>query len=351
MKVSFFLILFFLFNILFSKAVVVNPGKPLNPEAGKVIKLKKVYEISGEAEDYVLIKPYKLDLAANGVMLISDHKQLLLFTPAGKFIKNLYKKGQGPGEMHRRIYAAISGDRIYIHVPILRKLIISDLNGKLLKEKKVEMHELVGKIGERFLFRRSNLSDLRSEYLRKRRRNTGGSTFYALKNTFLFYSLSTGEEKIVGEFPSKHLLSNSVTPMERMKFRLYKDKLLLTHTGEYLVKIVDLKNGGIKQFSRQYKRVENTSPSKNRRKYIQDIKSLHVFKKHIWVKTSTEDPEKGYLFDVFDFDGRYIDAFYLGSKGYISKIDGDFIYLTRKDEDYNFYIVKYKVLDYHKSAK
>ncbi len=46
-------------------------------------------------------------------------------------------------------------------------------------------------------------------------------------------------------------------------------------------------------------------------KYSNDIRDLYVVGDRLWVLTSTVDPKKGRIVDVFDFEGRYLDAFYL----------------------------------------
>jgi hypothetical protein len=101
------------------------------------------------------------------------------------------------------------------------------------------------------------------------------------------------------------------------------DRFVLAHTPEYLIKIFDAKTQKvICQFKREYKRVPRPSqsqggisgsggPSAERPKYMNDISDLHIVKDKILAQTSTVDPRKGILFDVFDMEGRYIDSFYL----------------------------------------
>ena len=61
------------------------------------------------------------------------------------------------------------------------------------------------------------------------------------------------------------------------------------------------------------------------------------------VNTSTEDDEKGTLFDLFNQNGIFVDSFYIFVKGRVLGIYGDFIYAAERDEDYLPYIVKYKI--------
>lgn len=51
-----------------------------------------------------------------------------------------------------------------------------------------------------------------------------------------------------------------------------------------------------------------------------------------------------YLFDI-DARGRFLDSFYVNVEGELMLADGDFIYVTEKDEDENILVRKYKVLN------
>ena len=65
---------------------------------------------------------------------------------------------------------------------------------------------------------------------------------------------------------------------------------------------------------------------------------------HVWVKTSTEDDKKGFLFDVFDEGGRFLDSFYINIKGRILRIDGDSLYAAENDDEELPLIVKYRII-------
>ncbi len=88
----------------------------------------------------------------------------------------------------------------------------------------------------------------------------------------------------------------------------------------------DLKNQNITfEFARKYKRVKPPPNYENkggaiidgkpvvlpRPKFLNDIDNIFIHEKEIWVLTSMVDKKKGSLVDVFDFEGMYIDNFYL----------------------------------------
>jgi hypothetical protein len=94
------------------------------------------------------------------------------------------------------------------------------------------------------------------------------------------------------------------------------------------VKIFDLESDTVSlTFSRKYERIE-TPPlteeakkpimwidgktySSPYQKYMNDITKVIARGDRNWVVTSTKDPNKGTLIDVFDAAGKYVDAFYL----------------------------------------
>jgi len=83
----------------FSQELIRNPAKPLNPQAGRILKLEPVFEISDASGEFFFKQPLKYEMDDRGFLYILDEEQLLKFSPEGKFVKNFYKKGQGPGEI------------------------------------------------------------------------------------------------------------------------------------------------------------------------------------------------------------------------------------------------------------
>jgi len=89
-------------------------------------------------------------------------------------------------------------------------------------------------------------------------------------------------------------------------------------------------------------------------KYLTDIQNLFVYRDNLWVMTSTKDKEKGTLIDVYNFEGKYIDSYYMKFPERIVRdrytlepvvVRGDFLYALEKDEDVTYEISKYKIED------
>ena len=92
----------FLACALFSQELVRNPGKPLNRDAGRVLQLEPVFEIRDDSGEFFFKFPYRFDIDSRGCLYVLDQAQLMKFSPEGKFVGNLLKKGQGPGEIATR---------------------------------------------------------------------------------------------------------------------------------------------------------------------------------------------------------------------------------------------------------
>jgi hypothetical protein len=126
----------------------------------------------------------------------------------------------------------------------------------------------------------------------------------------------------------------------------------------------------IRMFNREYSKVrltkefelEKTSGLSDRGKpikvpgldYHDDVREIFLNNNQIWAMTSTVDKDKGTLFDAFDFNGRYIDCFYIKLpdrfRGKIygkwhMTVDDDFLYTIELDSEGAYSLVKYKIED------
>ena len=120
---------FFFICVVFSQTVIENPEKPLSKNAGRVLKLKEVLRITDESGGYYFkgMYPRELKVAHDGSIFFRDEEQILKFSPVGEFIKNFFKKGQGPGEISGWNYPfALCNDEIYVYDSIPRKIIHFD---------------------------------------------------------------------------------------------------------------------------------------------------------------------------------------------------------------------------------
>lgn len=170
------------------------------------------------------------------------------------------------------------------------------------------------------------------------------------------------------DFPVKNFTrfrdrSVSSFPVTRLRTAIENGRFLyLSHTSDYIVKLLDLENVQvIRSFRREYKRVK-ADHSKEYRKLLpihhNDIQKLLVYRNNLWVLTSTIQEDRGILTDVFDKEGKYLDSIYLPlqetepepiirprSAGYPPmSINGNYMYAILWDEDHNIFSVKYEII-------
>ena len=86
--------------------------------------------------------------------------------------------------------------------------------------------------------------------------------------------------------------------------------------------------------------------------HLNDIQQMFIRGENILIMTSTVDPGKGLLMDVFNIQGEYSDSFYLPLKQAVKAealedlpvaIQGDYLYIVEYDEDEIPSIVKYRI--------
>jgi hypothetical protein len=336
----------------YSQEFIKNSRKPLNPKAGRLLKLDKIFEIRDESGDFYFKGPSRFHVNSQGYLFVMDKDQMLKFSPEGKFIKNLYKKGQGPGEISTR-YQMVSyfifNDELYLYDGV-KKIMHMDGEGNLIHEIKQtagRFYKLIGKSENGF-------------YLTHQTPLVRGKTgFEEINNQVHLVSLDGGTAEKIVEFPSKiYRGKNFGMDWDRYShvFNQNDESLYVTHTCEY-----NIVRAGLSQrkkqisFNRKYSRVKYVMPeymksfyeeyNPPKKKYENDILGLFICKNKLWVKTSKVDKNRGILFDVFDSQGRYVDNFFLKISGNLMLIDGEYIFVTERNVEENILIKKFKILN------
>lgn len=270
------------------------------------------------------------------------------------------KKGQGPGEFTYMGNYCLKDEKIIIHNTTLNKLVWLDSDGKLLNEYTIQNK----------LPRGLNFVAFYDEYyfIKYEVPFTEGK-FELVDSPHILLSISESEDKLkeLISFPIKFYAVGrqgrgaSMIGLSRLIILPFKEKFFyVSHSREYLIKLYDMENGKIiRSFKRDYKRIKppkdyrdvkligfaGESFSLPRPDYLNDINNLFVFDECLWVQTSTKDEDKGYLFDVYDFDGKFIDSFFVNLKGSLLATDRDSIFVLEKDENELLSIVKYKLIE------
>lgn len=354
---SLFIILLLFIFFVSAQDVIENPEKPLNKKAGRVLKLKEELRITDENGDFYFRSPSNLKISKDGSIFIADSygNNFLKFSSDGKFLKNLYRKGEGPGEIQDYFDYALSEKEIYVYDYVKRKLIEMSDNGDLIDEIKFQTEpfsDLYGIYGGRLIF--SNRS-----YPPHEDRTT--SRLYENQNVIILLSTDGKERRESHVFPNKMFYVASSLGGGAMSWAPFDaafdektGNLYVLCTREYMIHVLDLnKNRVIRSFNRKYKRVnyemregeEDFIKKYNapRKKYKNDIEALYLNRGLLLVVTSTKNTEKGLMIDVFDGKGQFVDNFFIDVKGSIIAVYNDSIFVVDTDENENYVIKKFKI--------
>ena len=348
--------------------IVYNPEQPMSENAGRVLQLKEEFRITDSPEQFYFTSPHNIKVAPDGSFFTLDGEQFLKFDRTGKFIKNLFKKGQGPGEFER------IGDYLFSDVEIVviqggpNKIVRLDMMGELIGEIRPEepVSKLIAGFGDEYIAARSSFPKLEKAgdepqiiditWSLKSVAENG-----AVENPSLDFSVKWYALRVRNAIIANFIVDFTAKP--------FLDKyLVIYHTQEYMLKLLDLESLRIaRTFTREYRSV-NWRPDKTGRvetrpniytlvppvDCLNDIQRIFIQGDAIWAMTSTMDEEKGILVDVFNLKGEYCDCFYLplqhlvkieGLNQHPLTISGDSLFIVEYDENDMPLVVKYKILD------
>jgi hypothetical protein len=349
-----FILIFILSSAILAQKIIENPEKPLSNNAGRTLKLVEELRITDKAGFFYFRSPEELKITKDGYIYISDSygSNFIKFSPNGEFIKNLYRKGEGPGEIQDYFKYALSPDKIYVCDFMRGKIISTDHEGNFLSEYKLETERYNDFLG----IHKDWLVFMKDVWPPHADRKT--SRFYEIKRKVIKLSKDgkTSEENYI--FSNKRFLIASSLGGGAMVWDPF-DSVLDENTGylyvscvrEYMIHVLDLNKGKvIRSFKRKYKRVsyelsqreEDFAKKYNapRKKYEMDIERLHLYKGLLWVETSTKDEKRGIMIDVFNSNGQFLDNFYLACDGYLKAVQDNFIFILKSDEEGNYIIKK-----------
>ena len=349
------LVLFLLSTQIPAQDIIENPEKPLNSDAGRILKLKEELRITDEGGEFFFRSPSNVKVAPDGSIFMYDRELLLRFEKNGKFIHNFFKKGQGPGEISYLSDYVFQDGKLIIITSSPVKIITFLLNGELFDD--VTLHESFWFLNFQFLY------DQKYFFFKNDRPDTGDK-LGVVDAPHVLISMNKYGQNIEEHFslPYQFFMTGGASSgLGRLTSIPYKNKFLfIADTEDYLVKFYDIESHKILwSFRRKYKRVK---PPEDYRwggiysrdgkrmgppppKYFNDISALYIVNDKLWIRTSTRDEEKGYLIDVFEFDGRFVDSFYLKTDGRIISTHGDSIFIRESDESEIVTVVKYTIIE------
>lgn len=332
-----------------SQEIIQNPRKPLSSDAGRILEVEEAFRITDESGEFFFKWASRLQVAEDGSIFLTDESQFLKFTPDGKYLKNIFIKGQGPGEIQSSFYFYhLQDENIFVYDPMNRKIIFMDQEGKLIDEFKLKERyvQFIGLWEDNFILTKYFYPDFEEP--------TG--KVFEIPGKIFFISKEGDIMNECSGIPWKMFIAPNIGVRIPILAAIISEDgkaCFISDPDEYLVSVLDLeKLEFVRKFKRDYPRVKRPkrkTPSRSsikipEIKYENDIVYLYNFKGNLWVETSTNDDKKGTLYDVFNREGQYIDSFWL-DVGELINTHGDYLFVRERDEDGNISIVKYRVLE------
>lgn len=348
---AFSFVLLLVSNSVSSQQVIENPEKPLAKNAGRVVALKEIWRITDDSGQFFFKYPYQLQIAGDGSIFLADEDEFLRFTPDGKYIKNLFKKGEGPGEISSGFTYFVRGGDLFIRDGTKRRVWSTDFEGNLKREFEIPTTGYTGFIGVRkddFVFNKTVMPPA-AERLGK---------LMEIPHIIFLASLDGKNERPVFTFHSQEFMhpksGRSWTPTIAV---LSPDgrHIVGSYDLEYRIQVVDIEQGKIvRAFNRKYPRIKHVIDDYERKfnerngapamEFNPDVIGIRLVEDKIWICTSTTDPKKGDLWDVFSMDGKFLDSLSLGPGRTLLRVEPGLLFVTEKAADETIALVKYKII-------
>jgi hypothetical protein len=335
-----------------AQTVIENPAQSSSRNAGRVVSLKEEMRIEDTGEYFYFKNPYTIRVSPRGDVFIKDgQEQALQFDSQGRFVRNLFKKGQGPGELTSLSDIWASPDRLFL-LGHPTKILVFNYNGDLVNELSLRDTGLGGK------FIRADAEGIIIQKMGRPDPAAGGG-FRDIPRDIVEIAMDSAALKTIGSFPIRSFVQvyeggaiGGTAWNHLQAVALDGNTLFLNYTPEYFVETFARDKGAVvRRFTRPYTRVKRTGGggvsgtgdnTPLPPEFQSDIYALHVVDGKIWVQTSTVVEGKGILVDVFDPEGRYVDNFFIQSLlknddgkpvNMLLTIVGGFAYFTDKTED------------------
>ena len=348
--------------ILASKAtaqIIENPKPPPSPNAGRVVTLRELSRTTEQKGKFFFVEPHEVITGEDGSVYVVEYRQFLKFDPAGRFVSNLLKKGDGPGELNDNLTDVIvRANDILLYSSNSLTLIRTDLNGKLLEDRRFDQSgfgNLLGlRVGKSWFLKweRVAFPQVNGIY-ESPRRLVSVSARGEVSPTTVMMPMTESRSLRRGGI--------GINSLSRLTATWVGDRdVYLFHSPDYLIKQLDLETGKIvRAFRRPYVRVPYLAkPTRNYPaelipKFHNDLCRLLWHDGKLWAVTSTYNSKKGILVDVYSPEGKYLDNFWLPLFGLRRNnpqywapmaIHGNLLYVLEADEDDVIALVKYEIV-------
>lgn len=333
---------------------VINPSKPEAKNAGRVLRLEESVRIEDLGGEYFLKYPSIIKTAPDGTFFVYDVGQLMQFDPQGRYLRNYYRKGQGPGELGYVSDFDFAPGRVVVHSNSPNKLVFFDLQGKFVEE--VSLATLASRL--RFVLLQDGMAWFFKDTYPP---PTGKTEAFDMLQVLLAVTEDGRSATEQAAFINKAFRAgNAFVTQPLRQVPLMRRTIVVSTSREYALHIFDVRSKEvIKTFARRYDRVKRPPGHRGTgvgtgdgtfyeapgSEYLEDVTGLYAYKQVLWAMTSTKAKDKSVFVDVFDQEGRYIDAFWLKLAGSLLGVCGDVVFALEKNEDETLRIVGYRVVE------
>jgi len=347
---------------------IMNPDKGMQPELG--ITFKKEWEIGLEEgdENYIFERIVDADVDDEGRIYVLDFSacNVRIFSPEGKHIRTIGRKGQGPGEFTYPVaVSVINPDTFVVVESASHRFSFFDRKGTFLRYFKTEFLGSIARVkaipGNRFLVTQNSF------------KMEGNKTFMTLELNIID---STGKiickickrQREITDLLQKKKISQKDTPVISWCFDRGGNIFVVDDIYDYQIQVFDFQGRLLRVIRRKFKLLKKAKEEmeKEQREIEEAQKRLGIDvgikvelaeekpiigavcvdeRGRLWVATSEGAPESGTAFDIFDREGRYLNKVTLNARGGLFMIKGGYLYFANMmgQEIPKFY--KYKIVE------
>lgn len=340
------------------KAEETHLTEPAAKGADRLITLKTLALIqAGDGNQFFLKNPSNPVWLQGGKFLaFTDQQQLLLFDQSGKFVRNLQKTGEGPGEWTDTTGLTSTGDKLVIFCYQPQKCLIFGSDFKLVQE--IRLDKVLSMV--RPLKYSTDTGYFFSTDIDFAKIKTGTTPF---KNVLSSFGSNGGLTKHDLSFEyrvysfvkrEKNMVSVAMSPVEPFLYAALaeKNRVLVACRNGYRLELVDLDQKKIvKTLTRQVRKIPwrqaaDDKPTEGAPKpeFFNAVSAIVSRGDQFWVLGADIDDRQSVTVDIVAADGRYLDRFRLPLPGldHPSRLDrrplavsGDRIAWIHLDEDDN----------------
>jgi len=306
---------------LFIFALILNPANELTEKPVEQLQKNEIRTLElvetmriDDGDEFFFQAPLQTVIAPDGSIIVNEGNKLYRFDSQGEFIENLFREGEGPGEMKEIGSILIIANRIIIYERTKNKMIELEMDGDFIREQKLEKkrftdvlayyrdkYYFVDWIPQEFKGKEGIISFNQNLYV-------VGKDGTANKSGLNFPTMASVVKR--QGYGGYQIINKLIWAGSNSRF------LYICHTPDYSIKLLDLMNMKIVTvLKRDYKRIR-VDDSDERKKWFpvefhNDIQKLLLHKTNLWVVTSTIQKNKGILVDVYSSTRNLIDNFYL----------------------------------------